>query len=93
LKALSVSLPVTDHFKDPNTQSEFSPITGNVSEIEAGHQCYRFAADAIDEATEGTNATIQMEYFTTDEGSPGGRNQSFFACADVVSDSTALSSI
>lgn len=52
--------------------------------IEPGHQCYK-VADIPDTVEAGTNATIQLEYWSSMDDELGGRNQSFFACADIVS--------
>ncbi len=55
----------------------------NVTEIEPGHQCYKI--DQIPSSvTAGTNATIQLEYWATYPGENSGKNESFYACADVV---------
>jgi len=68
---------------DPTTQSEFqSLIVGNVSEIVPGHQCYR-TPNIPSSVSDGTNATIQLEYWSNDADG-GHRNESFFACADIT---------
>ena len=46
--------------------------------------CYSVPNDAVAPVSEGSNATIQMEYWSSDEGSSNGKNESFYACADVV---------
>ncbi|KAF2014867.1 hypothetical protein BU24DRAFT_423773 [Aaosphaeria arxii CBS 175.79] len=67
---------------NPTKQEDFEAITGNVSEIDPGHQCYKL--NQIEGKTTGDNATIQMEYWAEFEGENDGKNQSFFACADVT---------
>ncbi|KAF2475061.1 uncharacterized protein BDR25DRAFT_280695 [Lindgomyces ingoldianus] len=68
---------------DPTTQAEFSDqVVNNVSEVAPGHQCYRL--NQLEGKTAGTNATIQLEYWSEFEGENDGKNQSFFACADVT---------
>jgi hypothetical protein len=59
-------------------------VAGNISSVEAGHQCYK-VAEIPRTVRSGTNATIQLEYWSHDEAELGGRNQSFYACADIVS--------
>lgn len=69
---------------DPKTQSEFDDqVVNNITEIETGHQCYKL--NQLENIVAGTNGTIQLEYWAEYEGENNGRNQSFFACADVVS--------
>ncbi|KAG8157033.1 hypothetical protein KVR01_013023 [Diaporthe batatas] len=70
---------------EPTAQSEFSEqIVQNITEVEPGHQCYKIAP-LPSSATAGTNATIQLAYWADDgEGGDGGRNQTFFACADIT---------
>ncbi|KAF3940840.1 hypothetical protein ABW19_dt0205491 [Dactylella cylindrospora] len=64
---------------DPQEQSDFQTFVPSlVSEIEPGHQCYK--APTIADARDGTNATIQMEYWSNDSG----RDESFYACADIT---------
>lgn len=71
------------HATDPTQQSEFDDqVVNNVTEIEPGHQCYKL--NQLEGITPGTNATIQLEYWSEFEGENNGNNQSFFACADVV---------
>jgi hypothetical protein len=69
---------------DPQTQDEFrDQVVNNVSEVDPGHQCYKI--DPLDDDVQpGTNATIQLEYWSTFENENNGNNQSFFACADIV---------
>jgi hypothetical protein len=68
---------------DPTQQSDFEDqVVSNISEIESGHQCYKL--NQLEGVTAGTNATIQLEYWSEFEGENNGKNQSFFACADVV---------
>lgn len=55
----------------------------NITDVDPGHQCY--SIDRLEGMTAGTNATIQLEYWSEFEGENNGNNQSFFACADIVS--------
>lgn len=57
----------------------------NISSVAPGHQCY--SIDRLEGIPAGTNATIQLEYWSEFEGENDGKNQSFFACADIVSHS------
>lgn len=76
---------LTPYRKEPTTQSEFSEqIVQNITEVEPGHQCYKIAS-LPSSATAGTNATIQLAYWADYEGENGGKNETFYACADVVS--------
>ena len=69
---------------DPKSQSDFGEqVVENITDIEPGHQCYKL--DALENISAGTNATIQLEYWAEYEGENNGNNQSFFACADIVS--------
>lgn len=71
--------------KDPTTQSEFTEqIVQNITEVEPGHQCYKIAS-LPSSASAGTNATIQLAYWADYEGENGGKNETFYACADIVS--------
>ncbi|EGX50890.1 hypothetical protein TWF173_011091 [Orbilia oligospora] len=64
---------------NPTTQSAFNTfVPARVDAIEPGHQCYK--APTIANVAEGTNATIQMEYWSNDSG----KDESFFACADIT---------
>lgn len=56
----------------------------NVTDIDPGHQCYKLDNRQTEGITAGTNATIQLEYWAEYEGENNGKNQSFFACADIV---------
>ncbi|OTB08727.1 hypothetical protein M426DRAFT_316748 [Hypoxylon sp. CI-4A] len=68
----------------PTIQSQFSQqIVSEVTEIEPGHQCYRIA-DVPSSVTTGTNATIQLEYWSNVDNELGGANQTFYACADIT---------
>lgn len=69
---------------DPRSQSDFlhDHLVSNISSVDPGHQCYKL--HSIDGITAGTNATIQMEYWSEFEGENNGGNQSFFACADIT---------
>ena len=74
----------SDKNLDPTTQSEFNDqIVSNITEVAPGHQCY--SIDRHEGITAGTNATIQLEYWSDFEGENNGNNRSFFACADIVS--------
>ncbi|RYP04533.1 hypothetical protein DL764_004395 [Monosporascus ibericus] len=90
----SVSLSIADdawnvafsiaYDNDPTAQSDFTQqVVDNITAIEAGHQCYK-VADIPDTVGPGTNATIQLEYWSSMDDELGGRNQSFYACADVT---------
>jgi hypothetical protein len=69
---------------DPKTQADFSnQVVDNVTEIVPGHQCYKL--EQLSGISSGTNATIQMEYWSDFVGENDGKNQTFFACADIVS--------
>lgn len=75
-------------YKEPTTQSEFTEqIVQNITEVEPGHQCYKIAS-LPSTASAGTNATIQLAYWADYEGENGGKNETFYACADVVSHTT-----
>lgn len=75
---------------DPTSQSDFTEqVVNNVTEIEPGHQCYKI--DPIPSTVAaGSNATIQLEYWASYEGENDGKNETFYACADVVSFSVLL---
>lgn len=69
---------------EPTAQSEFSEqIVQNITEVEPGHQCYKIAS-LPSTATAGTNATIQLAYWADFEGENGGKNETFYACADIT---------
>ncbi|KAI1199763.1 hypothetical protein F5X97DRAFT_111266 [Nemania serpens] len=68
---------------DPTAQSQFSQQIVSVPEVESGHQCYK-VADILGTVVAGSNATIQLEYWSNMDNELGGRNQSFFACADIT---------
>ncbi|KAH8780986.1 hypothetical protein F5883DRAFT_483778 [Diaporthe sp. PMI_573] len=69
---------------EPTTQSEFTEqIVQNITEVEPGHQCYKIAS-LPSSATAGTNATIQLAYWADYEGENGGKNETFYACADIT---------
>jgi len=71
------------HLPDPTTQSAFADqVVNNITDIDPGHACYKL--NQLEGITAGTNATIQLEYWADFEGENNGKNQSFFACADVV---------
>ncbi|KAF2113145.1 hypothetical protein BDV96DRAFT_614028 [Lophiotrema nucula] len=68
---------------NPLQQAQFSDqVVSNISEIAPGHQCYKL--DQFEDVSAGTNATIQLEYWSEYEGENKGNNQSFFACADIT---------
>ncbi|KAJ0107655.1 hypothetical protein J7T55_010260 [Diaporthe amygdali] len=69
---------------EPTTQSDFTEqIVQNITEVEPGHQCYKIAS-LPSTATAGTNATIQLAYWADYEGENGGKNETFYACADIT---------
>ncbi|KAL2289438.1 hypothetical protein FJTKL_01728 [Diaporthe vaccinii] len=69
---------------EPTTQNEFTEqIVQNITEVEPGHQCYKIAS-LPSTASAGTNATIQLAYWADYEGENGGKNETFYACADVT---------
>ncbi|KAL7629232.1 hypothetical protein AAE478_000752 [Parahypoxylon ruwenzoriense] len=69
---------------EPTIQSQFSQqVVSDITEIEPGHQCYKIA-DIPNTVAAGTNATIQLEYWSNVDNELGGRNQTFYACADVT---------
>ncbi|KAI1146432.1 hypothetical protein F4825DRAFT_195393 [Nemania diffusa] len=68
---------------NPTVQSEFSQQVVSVPVVESGHQCYKVAG-IPDSVVAGSNATIQLEYWSNMDNELDGRNQSFFACADVT---------
>lgn len=76
--------------EDPTVQSQFAQQVVDVPEVESGHQCYK-VADIPNTVVAGSNATIQLEYWSNMDNELGGRNQSFFACADIVSIATSSS--
>ncbi|KAI1808389.1 hypothetical protein F4811DRAFT_295507 [Daldinia bambusicola] len=68
----------------PTVQSQFSQqVVSDVTEIEPGHQCYKIA-DIPSTVSVGTNATIQLEYWSNVDNELNGRNQTFYACADIT---------
>jgi hypothetical protein len=74
----------SDKHRDPTTQSKFNDqLVGNITEVAPGHQCY--SIDRHEAISAGTNATIQLEYWSQFEGENNGNNESFFACADIIS--------
>ncbi|KAH8161466.1 hypothetical protein CIB48_g6780 [Xylaria polymorpha] len=68
---------------DPTVQSQFSQQLVSVPEIESGHQCYK-VVDIPNNVVAGSNATIQLEYWSNIDNELNGRNQTFFACADIT---------
>jgi len=68
---------------NPTTQADFSDqVVANTTDVDPGHQCYKL--DALENVSAGQNGTIQLEYWAEFEGENDGKNQSFFACADVT---------
>ncbi|KAI1096109.1 hypothetical protein F5B19DRAFT_220874 [Rostrohypoxylon terebratum] len=68
----------------PTIQSQFTQqVVSEVTEIEPGHQCYK-VAEIPSSVTAGTNATIQLEYWSNVDNELGGANQTFYACADIT---------
>lgn len=75
----------SDRTTDPESQSDFTEqVVSNVTEIVPGHQCYKIAS-IPSTVTAGTNATIQLEYWASYEDENNGKNETFYACADIVS--------
>ncbi|KAI0906971.1 hypothetical protein F4823DRAFT_604915 [Ustulina deusta] len=68
---------------NPTIQSQFIQQVANVASVESGHQCYKID-DIPDTVVAGSNATIQLEYWSHIDNELGGSNQSFFACADIT---------
>ncbi|GAP88003.2 putative gpi anchored protein [Rosellinia necatrix] len=68
---------------DPTIQSQFAQQVVSVPEVESGHQCYKIA-DIPNNVAAGSNATIQLEYWSNIDNELEGRNQTFFACADIT---------
>ncbi|KAI0508440.1 hypothetical protein F5B22DRAFT_649934 [Xylaria bambusicola] len=68
---------------DPTVQTQFIQQVANVAVVESGHQCYKIN-DIPDTVVAGSNATIQMKYWSSIDNELGGRNQTFFACADIT---------
>ncbi|KAI1360582.1 hypothetical protein F5Y08DRAFT_46109 [Xylaria arbuscula] len=68
---------------NPLLQTQFIEQVANVAVVESGHQCYKID-DIPDHVTAGSNATIQMKYWSNIDNELNGRNQTFFACADIT---------
>ncbi|KAL8377127.1 hypothetical protein RB595_008005 [Gaeumannomyces hyphopodioides] len=69
---------------DPKSNSDFTQqaVSHTIGRVEAGHQCYRLAA--VPSAVKaGDNATIQLEYRSKYKTENDGRDQTFYACADI----------
>jgi hypothetical protein len=65
----------------PSMQSDFTKeIIHTISKVDAGHQCYN-TTDSASSIKAGSNATVQLEYISTYNGS---ENETFYACADIV---------
>lgn len=71
------------YVNNPTTQNQFSQQVVGVPVVDSGHQCYKIA-EVPDTVVAGSNATIQLEYWSNMVNELGGRNQSFFACADIT---------
>ncbi|OAL06856.1 hypothetical protein IQ06DRAFT_237301 [Phaeosphaeriaceae sp. SRC1lsM3a] len=68
---------------NPTTQADFGKqVVPNTTDVDPGHQCYKVGQ--LESAQAGQNATIQLEYWAEFEGENDGKNQSFFACADIT---------
>ncbi|KAI1107860.1 hypothetical protein F4804DRAFT_328888 [Jackrogersella minutella] len=68
----------------PTIQSQFNQqVVSEVTEIEPGHQCYKIASVPSTVAA-GTNATIQLEYWSSVDNELSGKNQTFYSCADIT---------
>ncbi|KAK0752371.1 hypothetical protein B0T18DRAFT_436438 [Schizothecium vesticola] len=65
---------------DPRSQSDFTPLTPPIRELDPGHTCLPLPPPPSSIA-EGTNATLQVRY-TADFDHPF--NQLFYACADIT---------
>jgi hypothetical protein len=79
----------TKNVADPTKQSDFSDqVVATTTDVDPGHQCYKI--HSLKNISAGQNATIQLEYWADFEGENDGKNQSFFACADIVSASEEL---
>ncbi|KAJ4347475.1 hypothetical protein N0V95_005396 [Ascochyta clinopodiicola] len=77
---IAFRLAVSDN---PTTQAAFvDQVVNNITDVDPGHQCY--SIDRLEGIPAGTNATIQLEYWSEYEGENNGNNQSFFACADIT---------
>ncbi|KAI5862077.1 hypothetical protein GGS23DRAFT_597701 [Durotheca rogersii] len=68
----------------PSIQSQFShQAVSGIDMIEPGHQCYKIS-DIPSDIQAGTNATIQLEYWSNMDNELDGRNQTFYSCADIT---------
>ncbi|EJT75731.1 hypothetical protein GGTG_05662 [Gaeumannomyces tritici R3-111a-1] len=79
---------------DPKSNSDFTQqaVSHTIGRVEAGHQCYRLAA-VPSTVKAGDNATIQLEYRSKFKTENDGRDQTFYACADIqFVDTTAFKS-
>ncbi|KAF4546486.1 putative tpa [Lasiodiplodia theobromae] len=66
---------------NPTSESDFTEqVVSNISSVQPGHQCYKLE-DLPDTLSAGTNATIQLEYWSSYED---GKNETFYACADIT---------
>ncbi|PKS08748.1 hypothetical protein jhhlp_004801 [Lomentospora prolificans] len=71
-----------DERADPISTNSFqSQVVSSIAEVEAGHQCY-LINNIPSTATAGTNATIQLKYWSDYEDE--GNRQEFYACADIT---------
>jgi len=67
--------------ENPTKQSDFESIISNATRLEDGHMCYPMPPLPRD-IEPGQKATLQIEYFSNDEGqSPN--TDTFFACSDI----------
>ena len=69
---------------DPKSNSDFTQqaIAHTIGRVEAGHQCYSLAP-LPSTVKAGDNATIQLEYRSKFKTENNGRDQTFYACADI----------
>lgn len=72
--------PPSNPLPDPRSQSDFTPLTPPLRELDPGHTCLSLPPPPSSIA-EGTNATIQVRY-TADFDHPF--DQLFYACADIT---------
>lgn len=71
---------------DPKSNSDFTQqaIPSSVGKIVSGHQCYKLNAPPST-VKAGDDATIQLKYRSKFPGENNGNDQTFYACADIVS--------
>lgn len=68
------------HGNNPTKLEDFEQFHGTISKFEEGHQCYSVPASPSS-VVAGSNATLQLEYW----GNDSGKDEHFYACADIVS--------